>query len=330
MKRLTAIAMAAAITVATVGHASDAQAAAPAAGLTAPSTFTSGGVLKVTATVTGLHGVTPVVRILTPANSQAACAFPQWTSTAHSATTSVCWVLPPVTVGGYPLRVEATVQGTVVHSAPRTVRLVEPPASDVSAQERRTILTCHRNTSAVALTFDDGGTAAQVTRIVTQLDRAKIRGRFFVRGDWARANPRLVTYITAHGHDIGNHTSSHRQLTAVSDATMRSEIARGAKATGQPRLFRPPYGAGAFTKRVNAAARAHGLKVCFWGVETRDWTGASAAALAAAVRYGNADTPPVFTGGVILLHIHGRNTAAALPGIIAAIKARGLTVETKS
>jgi peptidoglycan/xylan/chitin deacetylase (PgdA/CDA1 family) len=96
---------------------------------------------------------------------------------------------------------------------------------------------------------------------------------------------------------------------------------------GRPKLLRPPYGAGAFDKRVHAAAAAKGQKVCYWTVDTRDWEGASAATIINRVRYGDASTPPAMGGGVVLMHLQGRNTGQALPGVISAVRAKGLKLE---
>jgi peptidoglycan/xylan/chitin deacetylase (PgdA/CDA1 family) len=179
----------------------------------------------------------------------------------------------------------------------------------------------------VSLTFDDYGSTAQVKRIVAILDRNHVRGRFFPVGAWARANPDLVRYIEAHGHAVGNHTYDHPDLTRLSNAAVAREIAGGAEAYGSPALLRPPYGAGAFTTRIRRAAAAQGLKVCFWTVDTRDWAGASAARIVRRVLHGDATTPPARADGVVLMHMFGRHTAAALQPMIDGLRAKHLELE---
>jgi peptidoglycan/xylan/chitin deacetylase (PgdA/CDA1 family) len=55
----------------------------------------------------------------------------------------------------------------------------------------RQIERCYNTTNDVWLTFDDGGSAAQVTSILATLKRNNVKGRFFFRGDWARKNHHL-------------------------------------------------------------------------------------------------------------------------------------------
>jgi peptidoglycan/xylan/chitin deacetylase (PgdA/CDA1 family) len=200
-------------------------------------------------------------------------------------------------------------------------------ATSVSAAQRETVLRCGNRTPQVWLTFDDSGTPAQVRAIVDILDRYGVRGRFFPIGSWARSDPASIRYISAHGHLLANHTATHVDLTTVSDARVRQEIAGGVTPTTSPRLLRPPYGAGAFTTRINALAAAQGHQVCFWTVDTRDWDGTSASSMVRKVLTGDALTPKASAGGVVLMHLHGRHTAEALPRIITGLRGRGLAVE---
>ena len=181
----------------------------------------------------------------------------------------------------------------------------------------------------VSLTFDDYGSCAQVKSIVAVLDRNHVRGRFFPLGNWVRTHGALVRYFEAHGHAIGNHTYDHPDLTRVSDATLRWEIRNGATAVGSPKLLRPPYGAGAFTARIRKAAAEKGLQVCFWTVDTRDWSGASARTIVRRVLYGDATTPPARTDGVVLMHMFGAHTVAALQPMIDGLRARHVKLESK-
>ena len=93
------------------------------------------------------------------------------------------------------------------------------------------------------------------------------------------------------------------------------------------RLLRPPYGAGAFTTRLTALAASRGYGLCFWTVDTRDWAGSTTSQMVEKVRDGDAMTPPVEAGGVILMHLHGRHTAEGLQSVMDAVRARGLRLQ---
>jgi peptidoglycan/xylan/chitin deacetylase (PgdA/CDA1 family) len=219
----------------------------------------------------------------------------------------------------------AAVSGPAVAAAGVTAAL--PPSKQVSAAERHDTTLCHRHSATVALTFDDSGRPAQVRSIVGTLNRNHVRGTFFVVGSWAEENPTLISLIKRSGHYVDNHTYSHPDLTTLGDAAVRFEIGHNVPSNGHPRLLRPPYGAGAFDQRIHAAAAERGQQVCYWTVDTRDFTGASAATIIKRVRYGDAGTPPVKAGGVVLMHMHGKHTPAALQGVIDAVRDKGLTLE---
>jgi peptidoglycan-N-acetylglucosamine deacetylase len=192
---------------------------------------------------------------------------------------------------------------------------------------RQSIRTCWNASSQVWLTFDDNGSPAQVNRILDVLRSSNVKARFFPKGDWARANPLLMDRMRRDGHVFGNHTYSHPDLTRISDAAVRQQIAGGVtQAPDGVKLLRPPYGAGAFTQRLSNLAAEYNARICYWTVDTRDWAGPSAATIVHRVRYGDNTTPPVFSGGVVLMHMHGANTGAALPGVIDAVRIRGLSL----
>jgi len=157
------------------------------------------------------------------------------------------------------------------------------------------------------------------------LRREQVQAIFFPIGSWARANPSLVARIARQGQLIGDHTQDHADLAKASDPHAIAEIRRGLiHTTGSVPLLRPPFGAGAYTARLDRIATSLGMQLCTWTVDTRDWTGASAATIIRRVQHGDSITPPVRAGGVIIMHMNGEHTGRALPGVIRAVKARGL------
>lgn len=207
---------------------------------------------------------------------------------------------------------------------PATTVASKPPArASVATQVR--IEHCQSRGPEVWLTFDDGGSAQQVGRILTVLRREHVQAIFFPIGSWAEAKPGVVASIAGAGQLIGDHTHDHIDL-AKADGTRASwQIRHGLTHTvGSVPLLRPPFGAGAYTRRLDDLATSLGLALCTWTVDTRDWTGSSAATIIRRVRHGDAITPPVKAGGVVIMHMNGEHTGHALPGVIHAIRARGL------
>lgn len=198
----------------------------------------------------------------------------------------------------------------------------------VPAGEQAHIETCWGSTRRVWLTFDDGGSPAQVHRILRVLRAARVRAIFFPIGSWAAGHPGLMHEIAAAGHVIGDHTRDHVDLSRESDSGAAWQIEHGVHGNATPAaLLRPPFGDGAYSGRLADLAAAAGMRLCTWTVDTRDWTGASADAIVRRVRSGEGTSPPVRAGGVVLMHMQGEHTGAALPRVIRAVRARGLRLQ---
>ena len=80
---------------------------------------------------------------------------------------------------------------------------------------------------AVAFTFDtEEDTAAELPKILDHLDRYDAKGTFFIRGEWAEANPDALREIVHRGHPLGNHTWSHREMVTMPESEIAQELNR--------------------------------------------------------------------------------------------------------
>jgi peptidoglycan-N-acetylglucosamine deacetylase len=98
-----------------------------------------------------------------------------------------------------------------------------------------------------AITFDDGPTPEYTPRILDALDRAGVTATFNVMGWNGVHHPDVLRDVVAAGHEIGNHTWDHRDLTTLTQAETREELVRCKEEVeallGQPfTSFRPPRG----------------------------------------------------------------------------------------
>jgi len=99
----------------------------------------------------------------------------------------------------------------------------------------------------VLLTFDDGPNPLYTPQVLQTLQENNIQAVFFVVGQEVLKHPDLLADIARHGHLIGVHTFSHRNITEMTRAELRREIQTTAelisRITGQnPVYFRPPRG----------------------------------------------------------------------------------------
>jgi len=88
----------------------------------------------------------------------------------------------------------------------------------------------------VALTFDDGP-GRDTAALLDVLDRYHAQATFFVLGGNAAAEPALLRRMLAEGHEIGDHTYGHRNLTLFPAAEVRAQLVTTAdviaRATGR-------------------------------------------------------------------------------------------------
>lgn len=97
----------------------------------------------------------------------------------------------------------------------------------------------------VALTFDDGPTPEYTDRVLQELESHDAAATFYLTGAEAEDHPDLLAAIVDAGHEIGNHSFSHRRLYFVSGAVVAREIERTdelfrAAGYSGPITFRPP------------------------------------------------------------------------------------------
>ncbi|MFF0248647.1 polysaccharide deacetylase family protein [Streptosporangium sandarakinum] len=178
----------------------------------------------------------------------------------------------------------------------------------------------------VALTYDDGP-GHDTARLLDILARHHARATFFLVGGMVLANADgALRRMVRDGHELGNHTWSHPQLTALSESAVRAELARtqnvierrtGVRAT----LMRPPYGA--TDGRVAAVARRMGLAQVLWNVDTLDWRDRVTPVVA---RRATAIKP----GSIVLMHDIHRTTVDAAPRILKELTRRGFVFVTVS
>jgi peptidoglycan/xylan/chitin deacetylase (PgdA/CDA1 family) len=188
----------------------------------------------------------------------------------------------------------------------------------------------------VALTIDTEqrsrpADTANPRRQLDLLAAEGVRATFFVQGRWASACPDVARRIGEEGHLLGNHTYHHVRLTLMTDQGIRHTVLRAEEVIVQrtrARLrpwFRCPYGDGEDDPRVLATLRDVGYENVGWDVDPKDWRPdrhvdeVVEAVLAGCREAGDGTHDEVR----VLLHSWPDATAAALPGIVAGLRAAG-------
>ncbi|WP_425544741.1 polysaccharide deacetylase family sporulation protein PdaB [Clostridium oceanicum] len=126
----------------------------------------------------------------------------------------------------------------------------------------------------IAFTFDVSLGDEYLDKILDVLDKYNIKSTFFLVGDWIDKNPEKVKDIYKRGHEIGNHSNKHPDMTRISkdkmikdininDAKIRKLVGKGTK------IFRCP--SGSYNDDVINTAKEMGLYTIQWDVDSIDW-----------------------------------------------------------
>jgi peptidoglycan/xylan/chitin deacetylase (PgdA/CDA1 family) len=190
-----------------------------------------------------------------------------------------------------------------------------------------------RGKSEIALTFDAGAEAECFDDLIAALETARVHSTFFVTGNWAQKNRACAAAITKHGHEVGNHTWNHLNLTKQADNVVREEISRAevilSELTGQSSrpLWRAPYGER--DDRVLRIASVLGYRSIYWTLDSLDGVEPIKTSQFLIGRItGKSDAE--LDGAIILMHVGFRSTADALPAIITNLQGRGFHLVTVS
>jgi peptidoglycan/xylan/chitin deacetylase (PgdA/CDA1 family) len=181
---------------------------------------------------------------------------------------------------------------------------------------------------ALYLTFDDGPNPHTTERILRILERERVPATFFMVGWHVECFPSLARLVADAGLGIGNHTYTHTRLALLGPRRTAWEIGAAhaaiESATGlAPACFRAPHGYR--NPYVRQAVARYGYRVFGWTFGVWDTARPGAEVIRRRMR------ERIRPGAVLLLHDGDgydavgdrRQTAAALPGIIADCRARG-------
>jgi peptidoglycan/xylan/chitin deacetylase (PgdA/CDA1 family) len=222
--------------------------------------------------------------------------------------------VPPSSAHGIVSPVGAALVAAASSGAPYT-----PPAAVPAGRQS---VDC-RLFPCVAVTYDDG--PGRLTPGILDAYAARsAAATFFVLGQSAGGARDVVARMAAEGHEVGNHTWGHPDLTTLPAAVVARQVrdttAVIEAATGQPvRLFRPPYGE--YDAAVLAAA---GLPAILWDVDTVDYTHPADDVL---VSRAVDEARP---GSIVLQHDIQPGTARTVGAVIDGLHDRGFRLVTVS
>lgn len=163
----------------------------------------------------------------------------------------------------------------------------------------------------VALTFDDGPDPKTTERVLKTLKKYDAKATFYMLGSRVEFYPEIAKKVQKAGHEIGNHSWNHPDLSKATDEKISSEIHDTAniikEATGvEPSSFRPPYGA--FNEVVQQELD---MPIALWDVDTLDWQHRNAQQILQVIKNQIRED-----GSIILMHDIHPSTADGLDAVM--------------
>ncbi|GAA4369068.1 hypothetical protein GCM10023166_16480 [Paeniglutamicibacter cryotolerans] len=167
----------------------------------------------------------------------------------------------------------------------------------------------------VALTFDDGP-GAYTEDLLNLLDTYQAKATFFVIGKDVQKHPQVLKDTASRGHEIGNHSWAHQDLSKMSVSAAERDLDKTAAAVKQvtgsnPTLIRPPFGA------LPAALKKDlSTPIALWSIDTQDWLTRDTKKT---IKAAEAAKP----GSIVLMHDIHESTLKAMPAVLKDLKGRG-------
>ncbi len=176
----------------------------------------------------------------------------------------------------------------------------------------------------IALTFDAAWGNEDTKEILDVLKKHNVKVTFFMTGGWVENYPDDVKAILAAGHDLGNHSENHKNMSQLSDEEKEDELMKVhekvRELTGYEMfLFRPPYGD--YDNAVVKVAKKCGYYTIQWDVDSLDWKDYGVDSIIKTV----CEHKHLGNGTIILCHNGAKYTAQALDTLITTLKEKGYT-----
>ena len=175
------------------------------------------------------------------------------------------------------------------------------------------------------LTFDAGYENGYTASILDTLKKHNVPAAFFLVSHYLKNNKELVMRMYEEGHIVANHTSSHPDMSKITDVNgLKNELEpveelfKSITGAELPKFYRPPQGK--FNEKNLSAAKELGYKTVFWSLAYVDWDVKNQPECHYAMEKL---TSRIHNGAVILLHSTSETNALILDEFIDCMLAEG-------
>lgn len=195
-------------------------------------------------------------------------------------------------------------------------------ASNMYGDRKLPIYCVETEEKVIALSFDAAWGNEDTDQILEILERQDVKVTFFMTGGWVKSYPEDVKKIYEAGHELGNHSENHLNMSELSIGEIEDEIMlvhnRVKEITGYDMcVFRPPYGD--YDNDVITGVENCNYYAIQWDVDSLDWKDYGADSIIQTVTCHE----NLGCGSIILCHNGAKYTADALEEMIIALKEQG-------
>lgn len=189
--------------------------------------------------------------------------------------------------------------------------------------KRLPIYSVDTGSKKIAISFDAAYGDQYTGRILDILDEYNVKTTFFLVGFWIDKYGEVLEEIHRRGHEIGNHSTTHPQMSKLTVEEIKDEL----KSTGEkikavtgkdPILFRPPFGD--YNNRVISTAQELGYYSIQWDVDSLDWKEFGVEPVVDRV------LKKINNGSIVLFHNNAKYVADFLPIVLDHIIKDGYTI----
>ena len=182
----------------------------------------------------------------------------------------------------------------------------------------------------IYLTFDAGYENGNMPKILDALAAHNAPAAFFLVGNFIDREPELVRRMVEEGHIVGNHTSTHPDMSKINDMESfsgeLSALCEKYKAvTGEEmkKFYRPPQGK--FSESNLEKAKLLGYKTVFWSLAYVDWYDNKQPSHEEALK---TLTERIHPGAVVLLHSTSKTNGEILDTLLTKWEEMGYTFKS--
>lgn len=185
------------------------------------------------------------------------------------------------------------------------------------------IYSVERDDKKIAISFDAAYGDEFTLDILDTLDKYNVKSTFFLVGFWVDKFPNQVEEIYKRGHEIGNHSSTHPNMSTLTKEQMIKELMDTDKKikdiTGiKPTLFRPPFGD--YNDLLIQTARELNYNTIQWDIDSLDWKELGVEPVIDIV------VKNTKSGSIVLFHNNAKYIKEYLPRVIQRLQEKGFEI----